>query len=156
MTRFGVRGQSLVTCRKRLEVRDAGINGLPAFSEDGGKTDRLVALHLFEMPDHVAKGDQPVFDVVVDLAGEVADGRAALGFADTRGARTKPGGKIIEETGETTDFVRAVFETNIEPIEVEDGSLCGKSSDRAADSGREPESQEKGTDCRTHGGHEKP
>src|SRR5215469_15150944 len=156
MARFGVRGQSLVTCRKRLEVFDAGINRLPAFSEDGGQTDRLVALHLFEMADHVAKGDQPVFDVVVDLAGEVADGRAALGFADTRGACAKPRGKIIEETRETTDFVRAVFETHIELIEVEDSRLRGKSSDRSADSGREPQSQEKGTDCRADGGHEKP
>src|SRR5262249_61311373 len=108
------------------------------------------------MADHVAKGDQPVFDVVVDLAGEVADGRAALGFADTRGACAKPRGTIIEETRETTDFVRAVFETHIELIEVEDSRLRGKSSDRSADLGREPHNKEKRTDCRGDGRYGQP
>ena len=65
--------------------------------EDYGKGARLVACDLSQMAQHVPKWNQPVLDVVIDLAGQLADRRAPLGLPHAGRAGAQRSGKVAEE-----------------------------------------------------------
>ena len=112
----------------------------------------LVPFDLRQMAHHVAKRDEAVLDVVVDLAGQLADGGAPFGLAHAGGAGAQPCGKVTEQPGQSADFVRAGIEVDVEAIEIEHGRLFGKGRQRSADSRRHPHRQQQGRDAGAHGG----
>jgi hypothetical protein len=75
------------------------------------------------MAHHVAKRDEPILDVVIDLASQVADGRASFGLAHAGRARAEPGRKVAEEPGQRTNFVSALVKVDVEAVEIEHGRL---------------------------------
>ena len=89
--------QPLVARGQRLEIRDAGIDRLPPLGEHRRQRRRIVALDLRQMAHHVAKRDEPVLDVVIDLASQVADGGAPFGLAHARRAAAQPRGQVAEQ-----------------------------------------------------------
>ena len=117
-----------------------------------GRARRLVPFDLRQMAHHVAKRDEAVLDVVVDLAGQVADGRAPFGLAHAGRAGAQPRGKVAEQPGQSADFVRAGIEVDVEAIEIEHRRLFGKRRQRPADSRRHPHRQQQGGDAGPGGG----
>src|SRR2546422_2611971 len=72
------------------------------------------------MPEYVADGDQPVLDVVIHLAGEVAHRQPTLGFAQARRAGAQPLGHGSEQAAERTDLVRPVaVERDVQAVHVD-------------------------------------
>ena len=108
------------------------------------------------MAHHVAKRDQAVLDVVVDLTGQLADSGAPFGLAHAGGAGAQPCRKVTEQPGQSADFVRAGIEVDVEAIEIEHGRLFGERRQRPADSRRHPHRQQQGGDAGPRGGQKKP
>ena len=121
--------QSLIARGQRLEIRDAGIDGLPPLGEHHRQGGRFVPFDLREMAHHVPKRDEPVLDVVIDLAGELADGGAPFGLAHAGGAGPQARRQIAEQPGQRADFVSAGIEVDVEAIEIEHGRLVGQSGE---------------------------
>ena len=108
------------------------------------------------MAHHVAKRDQPVLDVVIDLAREVADGGAPLGLAHAGGTGPQPRGKVTEQPGQGADFIGAGIEVDVETIEIEHGGLVGKGGQPSGDARRYPHGQQQRRGRGSKGGQEKP
>ena len=121
-----------------------------------GRERGLVLFDLLQMPDHVAKRDEPVLDVVIDLAGQVADGGASFGIAHAGRACSQAGREVAQKTGKRSDFVGTSAEAHVETIEIEHGRLRGKVGERFADPRRQPHAQQKRGDSSAHGGPQKP
>ena len=117
-----------------------------------GKGAGLVPFDLRQMAHHVAKRDEAVLDVVVDLPGQLADGGAPFGLAHAGRAGAQPRRKVAEQPRQSADFVRAGIEVDVEAIEIEHGRLFGKSRQRSADARRHPHRQQQRGDAGSRGG----
>src|SRR6185295_5909443 len=110
-----------------------GIDGRAALGKNRRERSGRVLLDLLQMPDHVAKRNQTVLDVVIDLASQITDGGASLGISHASSACAQAGCKVAQHTGERPDFIGASAETHIKAIEIEYGRLRGKVGERSAD-----------------------
>ena len=108
------------------------------------------------MTHHIAERDQPVLDVVVDLAGQVADGCPPFRFAYTGRARAESRSKVAEQPRQPADFVGPGIELDIETIEIEHRRLFGKSSQAPADPRRHPHCEDKREQACSRRGREQP
>src|SRR5207245_10181064 len=97
-----------VVAREVFEIRDPGLDGPLALAKHGAESLGLGRGGLREVPEHVADGRETVLDVVVHLAGEVADGYAALRLGRLRGSGAGPLGHRAEQPCERADLVGAL------------------------------------------------
>ena len=139
-----------------FEIREARIDRLPPLGVHRRKRGRVVALHLRQMTHHVAQRDEAVLDVVIDLPSQIADGGAVFGLAHAGGAAAQSRRELAEQPRQRADFVSALVELDVEPIEIEDGRLLGQSGERPADAGGHPHRQHERGDAGAGGRRQKP
>ena len=142
------RREPLVVRGQGLEIRNARIDRLAPLGEHRRERARVIPRDLRQMTHDVAERDEPILDVVVDLTGEIADGRAPFGLAHANRAGPQSTREIAKNARQRADLVGAGVEGDVETIEVEHGRLVGQRGQRSADPRRHPHRQQQ---CRGSG-----
>jgi len=85
------------------------------------------------MTDHIAKRNETVLDVVINLASEVSDGCAPFGIAHACRAFPQTGREVTQKARKRPDFIGTSTEAHVEPIQIKNGRLRGKTGERFTD-----------------------